>query len=81
MSRQSPTIRRYLLNRTFFFSAIGFLVLLLVCRQAYQASVRDSAQEIARSVAESTFNSMYLVMSQGWTRLQLEQFMQQLSNT
>jgi len=81
MSRQSPTIRRYLLNRTFFFSAIGFMVLLLVCRQAYQASVRDSAQEIARSVAESTFNSMYLVMSQGWTRLQLEQFMQQLSNT
>ncbi|MET4000861.1 EAL domain-containing protein [Marinobacterium sp. MBR-109] len=81
MSRQSPTIRRYLLNRTFLFSAIGFLVLLLVCRQAYQASVRDSAQEIARSVAESTFNSMYLVMSQGWTRLQLEQFMRQLSNT
>jgi diguanylate cyclase (GGDEF)-like protein len=81
MSRQSPSIRRYLLNRTFLFSAIGFLVLLLVCRQAYQASVRDSAQEIARSVAESTFNSMYLVMSQGWTRLQLEQFMRQLSNT
>jgi hypothetical protein len=81
MSRHSPSIRRYLLNRTFLFSAIGFLVLLLVCRQAYQASVRDSAQEIARSVAESTFNSMYLVMSQGWTRLQLEQFMRQLSNT
>lgn len=80
MSRPSPTIRRYLLNRTFLFSTIGFLVLLLVCRQAYQASVRDSAQEIARSVAESTFNSMYLVMSQGWSRLQLEQFMRQLSN-
>lgn len=79
MSRNTLTIRRYLLNRTFLFSAIGFLVLLLVCRQAYQASVRDSAEEIAHSVAESTFNSMYLVMSQGWTRLQLEQFMQQLS--
>jgi len=79
MPRSTPTIRRYLLNRTFLFSAIGFLVLLLVCRQAYQASVRDSAEEIAHSVAESTFNSMYLVMSQGWTRQQLEQFMQQLS--
>lgn len=79
MTRNAPTIRRYLLNRTFLFSAIGFLILLFVCRQAYQASVRDSAQEIAQSVAENTFNSMYLVMSQGWTRSQLEQFMAQLS--
>ncbi len=81
MSASTLTIRRYLLKRTFLFSAIGFLVLLLVCRQAYQASVRDSAEEIARSVAENTFNSMYLVMSQGWTRQQLEQFLQQLSHS
>jgi len=80
MSRSAPSIRRYLLARTFLFSAIGFLILLFVCRMAYQASIRDSAQEIAESVAQSTFNSMYLVMSQGWSRTQLEQFMQQLSN-
>lgn len=81
MSRSAPSIRRYLLTRTFLFSAIGFLILLFVCRLAYQASIRDSAQEIAESVAQSTFNSMYLVMSQGWSRTQLEQFMQQLSNS
>ena len=80
MPKRTPTIRRYLLNRTFLYSAIGFLVLLLVCRQAYQASIRDGAEEIARSVAQSTFNSMYLVMSQGWTRQQLEQFLNELSH-
>ncbi|GHD45068.1 diguanylate cyclase (GGDEF) domain-containing protein [Marinobacter persicus] len=80
MSRVAPSIQRYLLTRTFLFSAIGFLILLFVCRLAYEASIRASADEIAKSVAESTFNSMYLVMSQGWTREQLEQFMEQLSS-
>jgi len=80
MSRAAPSIQRYLLTRTFLFSAIGFLILLFVCRLAYEASIRDSADQIAKSVAENTFNSMYLVMSQGWTRAQLEQFMAQLSS-
>jgi diguanylate cyclase (GGDEF)-like protein len=57
------------------------MILLFVCRLAYEASIRDSADQIAESVAESTFNSMYLVMSQGWTRAQLEQFMAQLSSS
>ena len=81
MSRAAPSIQRYLLTRTFLFSAIGFMILLFVCRLAYEASIRDSADQIAESVAESTFNSMYLVMSQGWTRAQLEQFMAQLSSS
>lgn len=80
MSRAAPSIQRYLLTRTFLFSAIGFLILLFVCRLAYEASIRDSADQIAEAVAESTFSSMYLVMSQGWTRTQLEQFMAQLSS-
>ena len=63
MSRAAPSIQRYLLTRTFLFSAIGFLILLFVCRLAYEASIRDSADQIAKSVAENTFNSMYLVMS------------------
>ena len=78
MSRTTPTIRRYLLQRTLLFSVMGFGLVLLVASQAYQASVRDSGKLVARTVAESTFNSMYLVMSQGWTRAQLEQFMDQL---
>lgn len=81
MSRTTPTIRRYLLQRTLLFSVLGFGLVLLVASQAYQASVRESGKLVARTVAESTFNSMYLIMSQGWTRAQLEQFMGQLEHS
>lgn len=74
------TIRRYLLNRTLQFSVIGFLLLLLVANQAYQSSVRESARQVADSVAQTTFNSMYAIMSQGWNRAQLETFLLQLEN-
>ncbi|KEA64573.1 diguanylate cyclase [Marinobacterium lacunae] len=77
---QSPTIRRYLVQRTLLFSALGFGLILLMASQAYQSSVRDSGKLVARTVAETTFNSMYQIMSQGWTRSQLEQFMSQLEH-
>jgi len=78
---QTPSIRRYLVQRTLLFSALGFGLILLVAGQAYQSSVRDNGRLVARSVAETTFNAMYLVMSQGWTRSQLEQFMSQLEQS
>ncbi|MBV1786732.1 bifunctional diguanylate cyclase/phosphodiesterase [Marinobacterium sp. D7] len=78
---QTPTIRRYLVQRTLLFSALGFGLILLMASQAYQSSVRDSGKVVARSVAETTFNSMYLIMSQGWTRNQLTQFVSQLENS
>ncbi|WP_432696780.1 putative bifunctional diguanylate cyclase/phosphodiesterase [Marinobacterium sp. YM272] len=80
MIKKTPTIRRYLLQRTLLYSLLGFGVLLLVASQAYQSSVRESGKLVARTVAETTFNSMYLVMSQGWTRTQLEQFVGQLES-
>lgn len=78
MAGRPTTIKRYLLNRTLLFSVIGFLLLLLVANQAYQSSIRENARQVAASVAENTFNSMYLIMSQGWTRDQLESFLAQL---
>ncbi|MFC6669908.1 hypothetical protein [Marinobacterium aestuariivivens] len=78
MNRRPTSIRRYLLQRTLLFSAIGFLLLLVVAGQAYNSSIRANAEQVARSVAQSTFNAMYLIMSQGWTRQQLEQFIGRL---
>ncbi|MDP5292367.1 bifunctional diguanylate cyclase/phosphodiesterase [Oceanimonas sp. CHS3-5] len=78
MAGRPTTIRRYLLNRTLLFSVIGFLLLLVVANQAYQSSVRQSARQVAASVAQTTFNSMYSIMSQGWSRTQLETFLTQL---
>lgn len=72
------SIRSFLLKRTFFFSALGFLVLILVTHYAFTNSVIKNAEQSAERVAKQTFNSMYLVMSQGWDRAQLEQFISQL---
>ena len=80
MAGRPTTIKRYLLNRTLFFSIIGFLLLLLVANQAYQSSIRENAHQVASSVAKNTFNSMYLIMSQGWTRSQLESFLSELES-
>ncbi len=76
--RSATSIRSFLLQRTFFFSALGFLVLVLVTHFAFTNSVEKNASMIAERVAKQTFNSMYLVMSQGWNRQQLETFIKQL---
>ena len=43
-----------------------------------QKALSKNASELAERVAKQTFNSMYLVMSQGWSRAQLEQFIKQM---
>lgn len=79
MSKRSATsIRSFLLQRTFFYSVLGFLVLFFVTHYAFNKSLERSAVEVAERVAKQTFNSMYLVMSQGWNRVQLERFISQM---
>jgi len=72
------TIKKYLLQRTLIFSVLGFLVIFVLASQVYNQSIRDNASNVAERVAHQTFNSMYLVMSQGWSREQLERFIQQM---
>jgi len=74
----SISIRQFLLQRTFIYSALGFLVLILVVNQAYLHTVENHAERVGERVAKQTFNSMYLVMSQGWSRQQLKQFISQM---
>lgn len=76
--RVATSIRGFLLQRTFFFSALGFLVLVSVTHIAFTNSVEKNATVLAERVAKQTFNSMYLVMSQGWNREQLERFVNQI---
>ena len=40
----------------------------------FSRTTMHNAQETSRILAKNTFNSMYQVMSQGWTRKQLEGF-------
>ncbi len=79
MQSQSSTIKTYLLRWILLFSALGFLVIFVIASQAYDRSIRHNATDIAERVAGQTFNSMYLVMSQGWNRQQLQQFLDQMA--
>ena len=76
--RSSTSIPAFLIRRSVFFSLLGFLAIFFITTQAYQTSVEESAEGIADTVAKSTFNAMYLVMSQGWNRDQLDDFMEEL---
>ena len=79
MSKPSATsIRSFLLQKTFIYSVLGFLILVSVTHYAFNKSVERNAVEVAERVAKQTFNSMYLVMSQGWNRAQLEAFVTQM---
>ncbi len=76
--KSATSIRSFLLQRTFIYSVLGFLVLVSVTHYAFTKSVAQNASAMAERVAKQTFNSMYLVMSQGWSREQLEQFVHQM---
>ncbi|WP_407275818.1 diguanylate cyclase [Halothiobacillus sp. DCM-1] len=71
------------------FGSIRFLIItsalgvsLLVAAAMYWATadvfdraVRQSATEMSASLADGTFNAMYQIMRQGWTRAQLNEFL------
>ncbi len=41
----------------------------------FDRTVRQSATEMSASLADGTFNAMYQIMRQGWTRAQLNEFL------
>lgn len=75
---KAPSITTFLVQRSVFFSVLGFLAIFFIATQAYQTSMEKSAEGIADTIAKSTFNAMYLVMSQGWNRRQVDSFMEEL---
>ncbi len=43
--------------------------------EVFNRTVRESATQMSSSVADGTFNAMYQIMRQGWTRAQLNEFL------
>lgn len=60
------------------FSFLGFFLIYYAATAAYDSAVRENAMSISSQLARTTFNSMFQIMRQGWTREQLEEF---LTNT
>jgi len=79
MKIRPSTIKNFLLKWILLFSGLGFLLIFIIASQAYTSSIRDNANTVAERVAQQTFSSMYLVMSQGWNRTQLEKFLAQMA--
>jgi diguanylate cyclase (GGDEF)-like protein len=55
-------------------SLVMFTTLYGAITRVYDDSVRESAAEVSETLAQGTFNAMFQVMRQGWTRPQVEEF-------
>jgi diguanylate cyclase (GGDEF)-like protein len=78
--RQSKhSFKRFIFKTSFIFSFIGFVVIYWAATNAYQHSVKNTAVEASKQLAHATFNSMFQLMKQGWTRTQMTEFLTEVS--
>ena len=68
------TLRAFILSAAAVAAIGGLIGLYLVVSAVYSDTVRKDAQHVSSAIAEQTFASMFQVMRQGWTREQLEAF-------
>ncbi len=81
MSLHLRSLRNVLLLAALLFStALGGATYFLVSKQ-FERSVREEAVADAAVFAELTFNSMFQLMSTGWTRPQLESFLNAIQHS
>ncbi len=57
-------------------SVIVALAMYSATTDVFEHTVRQSATEMSASLADGTFNAMYQIMRQGWSRKQLDEFLQ-----
>ncbi|MCL7744423.1 bifunctional diguanylate cyclase/phosphodiesterase [Guyparkeria hydrothermalis] len=70
------TIKSFILAMSLLVSLLFFGGAYLIVSSIFNQSVQQSALKDSDLLARSTFASMYQLMSTGWTREQLEQFVQ-----
>jgi len=68
------SIRRLILSAATLVSVVLFVGAYTVISSIYDRTVREDASNVSGIIADQTFNSMYQIMSKGWTRQELEQF-------
>lgn len=68
------TIKGFILLASAGVSLVMFTTLYGAITRVYDDAVRGSAVEVSETLAQGTFNAMFQVMRQGWTRPQMEEF-------
>ena len=71
----SRTLRGYVLAAIMAVSLTVFFSVTLTATLLYENIIEKMAEETSRAIAENTFNSMFQVMRQGWTRQDLMEFL------
>jgi len=74
------SIKSFILTVSFIFSFLGFFIIYWASSQAYYSAVKSNAIEVSGHLADTTFNAMFQVMRQGWTRKQLDSFIDSLQD-
>jgi diguanylate cyclase (GGDEF)-like protein len=69
------SIKSFILTAAVLVSLALFGVSYLVVSKVYDQSLRQDARQVARIVSGQVFSAMYQVMSRGWSREELEQFL------
>ena len=68
------TIKAFILTVAFFVSVLLFGGMYLLISTVYDHTVRKDAYNVSAVIAKQTFHSMFQVMSKGWSREELEEF-------
>ncbi len=72
----NKSIKGFILTAAFLVSTVLFLTMYLAASSVFTAAVGENATTLADRLAQGTFNAMYQIMRRGWTRPQLEEFIQ-----
>ncbi len=80
-AQATRTLKAFLLMAAVGVSTLLFLLGYFIVASVYQSLVQEDAQEVSELIAQQTFNSMYQVMSRGWSRQDVEVFLQSLRET
>ncbi len=79
VSAKSPkTLKVFLLAVALGVSSLIFLLSYFIISSVYNEMVREDARVVSKLISQQTFNSMYQVMSRGWSRQDVETFLQSL---
>ncbi len=75
------TIKGLILSAALVVSLLIFGGVYLVTSGVYDRAVRENAVTMSGSLAQGTFSAMFQVMRQGWTRPQLEAFIESIQKS
>jgi diguanylate cyclase (GGDEF)-like protein len=72
------SFKGFIITAAFSVSVLLFALLYLGVSQAFHYTVKENASTLSETLAQGTFNAMFQIMRQGWTRPQLEEFLSSL---